>query len=81
MRFGLPVINTNLPTGVVSIGKDGETGYTVEPANTKVLQSAINNLLNDDVLRKRFSQNALKTSLLFTPEIMVDKYKEIYLRH
>lgn len=79
MRFGLPVINTNLPTGVVSVGKDGETGYTIEPADTLALTKAIDKLLSDDKLRKEFSENAFQTALQFTPEIMVDKYKKIYL--
>lgn len=78
MKFALPVINTNLPTGVTSVSINGETGLTIQPSNVSALTKAISTILNDDNLRKRFSQNALQRSELFTPEIMVANYKKVY---
>ncbi len=60
MKHGKPVINTNLQTGVNYVSIDGETGLTVEPANSKALSDAINRLLSDEPLRLQYGQNARK---------------------
>lgn len=78
MRFGLPVINTRLDTGVNYVSIHGETGLTVPPANAKALSAAIRQLLADNGLREKFAANALKRSALFTPERMVEQFREVY---
>lgn len=78
MRFGVPVINTALNTGVNFVSIHNETGLTVPPADPQALAKAINTIINDEALRKRFSQNALKRSALFTPGRMVDAFKDLY---
>ncbi len=78
MRFGVPVINTALNTGVNFISIHNETGLTVLPANPQELATAIGTIINDEALGKRFSQNALKRSALFTPGRMVDTFKDLY---
>ncbi len=60
MACGKPVINTNLPTGVPEVSLDGETGFTVEPKNSKALAIAINKIISDSDLKLRFSQSAKK---------------------
>ena len=65
MACGLPVINTNLPTGVPEVSIHNETGITVPTNDVKALTSAIQVLLSNNSLRKQFGENAKKRSLLF----------------
>lgn len=80
MRFGVPVINTDLNTGVNYVSINHETGLTVPPADSGALADAIKKIVNDETLRKRFSANALIRSKLFAPEMMVARFKDLYLR-
>lgn len=59
MRFGKPVINTNLGTGVNYVSINGETGLTVEPGNVEQLAEAINKLLKNKKLRNDLGVKAL----------------------
>ena len=74
MKYGKPVINTNLRTGVNYVSIHNETGLTIEPKNSEELASAINKLLNDDNLRETFGQNAKKRV-----ENVFEKFKVIDL--
>lgn len=47
MSCGLPVVNTNLPTGVPDVARHEREGLTVEPGDEKALTLAINRLLED----------------------------------
>lgn len=58
MACSKPVINTDLPTGVPEVSLDGETGFTVEPKNSKALAYAINKIISDSDLKLKFSQAA-----------------------
>lgn len=78
MAHGLPVVNTELPTGVPFVSKDEETGLTVEPREATALASAINRLLRDDALRYELSKNAEKRAASFSRQAMVDRYLDMY---
>jgi rhamnosyl/mannosyltransferase len=78
MANGLPVVNTQLPTGVPFVSKDEETGLTVEPRNAAALASAINRLLQDDSLRNQLSTNAKKRADSFSGQAMIDRYMDLY---
>ena len=54
MACGKPVVNTRLKSGVPFVSRDQESGFTVPPANPAALARAINRLLDDEALRKRF---------------------------
>jgi len=78
MRFGLPVINTALNTGVNYVSIHNDTGLTVAPGDVDALATAIKTILNNTLLAKRFSENAWKRAELFSPDIMVKRFKELY---
>lgn len=79
MRYGKPVINTNLGTGVNYVSIDGETGLTVEPANSEQLAKAINELLNNDELRLQYGRNARKrVEELFNISKIIYEYLNLY---
>ncbi len=74
---GLPCVTTALP-GVRSVVRDGETGILVKPKDPAALAVALNMLLNDDVLRKKMSENARAFALSRTWPEAGKKYEGIY---
>lgn len=78
MAFGLPVINTDLPTGVPFVSLHGVTGLTVPPKNALSLAQAINRLLENKQLYNTFSHNAFERSKEFTEDKMISSYLQIY---
>lgn len=78
MKYGKPVINTNLGTGVNYVSVDKETGLAVEPENVEQLTNAINELLNNNELRLKYGTNAKKrVENLFDIEKVKAKYMEM----
>jgi rhamnosyl/mannosyltransferase len=57
---GIPVVSTDLPTGVPFVNQDGYTGLIVPPKDSKGLAKALNKLLGDKDLRMRLGQQAQK---------------------
>lgn len=79
MKYGKPVINTNLGTGVNYVSIDKETGLTVEPENVEQLTNAINELLNNDELRLQYGRNARNRMVdRFGINLIENKYLELY---
>jgi len=58
MAAGLPVVNTQLDSGVPFVSVHGKTGLTVPPADSGALASAINRLLGDENLRRSLGNAA-----------------------
>ena len=81
MKYGKPVINTNLGTGVNYVSVDKETGLTVEPENVEELTNAIKELLNNDKLLLQYGRNARKrVEELFELTSIQKQYKEVYVK-
>lgn len=78
LSYGLPVVNTNLKSGVPFVSLDGLTGFTVEPKNTIALKNAIEKIISSDNLYSEFSLNAYKRAKEFSNKKMVEKYLDIY---
>jgi rhamnosyl/mannosyltransferase len=78
MARGLPVINTDLPTGVPYVSIHNKTGITVPPRDVESLKISINKLLSDHDLYSRYSHNAIKRSKKFSKETMIREYFKIY---
>ena len=55
---GKPVVATRLGTGVEYANLDGETGLNVPPEDAAELAHAVNRLLHDDALRRKFGETA-----------------------
>ncbi len=80
LASGLPVINTDLPTGVPWVSKHGETGLTVPPCDAKALQEAISLIVNDSGLMAKFREGALKRAQDFKPDAVRQATMKLY-RH
>ncbi len=49
---GIPVVSTDIPTGVPWVNQDGQTGFIVPPKSSEGLTQALRILLNNQELRK-----------------------------
>lgn len=78
MANGLPVINTNLESGVPFVSVNDYSGITVEPKDIQGLRHAIEKLVNNKELYELYSLNALKRVETFSREKMSKAYAEIY---
>jgi rhamnosyl/mannosyltransferase len=78
MANGLPVINTNLESGVPFVSLNDYSGITVEPKDIEGLRHAIEKLINNKELYELYSLNALERVETFSREKMSKAYVEIY---
>jgi rhamnosyl/mannosyltransferase len=78
MANGLPVINTNLESGVPFVSLNDYSGFTVEPKNVENLKSAIEKIINNKLLYESFSSSSLERVKLFSREKMSEAYLNLY---
>lgn len=79
MAHGIPVVNTNLPSGVPWVSQNSHTGITVAPRNDRELASAIQTLLDDPELRRQYGQNGReRVETEFTEEMMINRTIDTY---
>jgi len=79
MAFGKPVINTALQSGVPEVSVDGVTGKTVEPGNVQELAKAMDELAQDERLRRIYGANAQKrVQNEYTQGIMSERYRKVF---
>jgi glycosyltransferase involved in cell wall biosynthesis len=85
MAAGVPVVNTQLDSGVPYVSLDGITGITVPPEDPEAMAAAINRILGDPALRQAFSQAArLRAAEEFSVQTMAARtlalYQEVLLK-
>lgn len=79
MAAGLPVVNTNIDSGVPEVSVDGETGLTVEPHDVSGLAHAIQLLLNRQEFREQLGKAArIKVRTEFTADRMAERTLNLY---
>ena len=79
MACGKPVVSTNLPTGVPFVNQHEKTGLVVPPKDIKALAAAINVLLaNPDLSRKYGSYAKRRVENEFTKELVADRVMAVY---
>ncbi|WP_135824053.1 glycosyltransferase [Halorussus ruber] len=79
MAYQTPIVNTNIPSGVPWVSKDGETGLTVPPRDSRCLSKALRTLVEDEQLRSTLGDNARRrVEAKFTHDRMVSKTNEVY---
>ena len=74
--LGVPCVAYNVP-GLRDSVRDGETGLLVEPGDMKGLAEGIGEVLEDERLRWRLSENALRYSRNFSWDRTAEQFMEI----
>jgi glycosyltransferase involved in cell wall biosynthesis len=78
MAAGLPVVSTNLPTGVPWVNQDGVSGIVVAPEDPASLARAIDTLVRNVELRARLGKDAShRADALFSRRRMLDAFKDV----
>ena len=79
MAAGIPVVNTNIDSGVPEVSPDGVTGITVPPEDPAALAQAIETLLEDPEVRAEYSRaGLLRASEEFSARRMAEKTYDVY---
>ena len=79
MASGLPVVNTQLDSGVPFVSLDGQTGLTVPPRDPAAFAHALRLLLEDRELRERFGRRARqRVRELFSKARMGEEIRTVY---
>jgi rhamnosyl/mannosyltransferase len=79
MASGLPVVNTDLPSGVPFVSLHNITGLTVIPRDSRGLTSALNTLLQDAASAKAFGDAGRKrVKTEFSVEGMICRTLSVY---
>jgi rhamnosyl/mannosyltransferase len=78
MINGLPVISTDLPTGVPWVNEHGVTGLVVPPGDVTALAAALERLLADPPLRAKLGDAArARARERFTQTRMVERFIDV----
>lgn len=79
MAAGLPVVNTEIDSGVPEVSPHGITGLTVAPRDSSALSHAINSLLRSPEMRQQYGQNGLqRVRQHYSVRHMVERTLRIY---
>lgn len=77
ISFGLPCISYESPPGPKDIIKDGINGYLIAMDDYRKLKSATLTLMQDSQKLQKFSERAFESSLKWTDDIVMEKWKTI----
>jgi rhamnosyl/mannosyltransferase len=81
MAAGVPVINTDLDSGVPEVSLHQKTGITVAPSDPDALASALNRLLSDPSLREDLGREGQRrVAREFSLEAMSHRMTGLYAR-
>ncbi|MEZ5399635.1 MAG: glycosyltransferase [Bryobacteraceae bacterium] len=81
MGAALPIISTDLPTGVRAVNQHGITGLVVPPHDAAALAQAIGTLLADGALRRRMADAARARAIAeFSRDVMGSRIERLYTR-
>jgi rhamnosyl/mannosyltransferase len=78
MAAGIPVVSTNLPTGVPWVNQDGVTGLVVPPGDAEALAQALCRLLGDEELRRSLGASGRRRAeALFSRDRTIEAFKDL----
>lgn len=76
---GIPVVSSDLPTGVTFVNQHGETGLCAATGDPKALAASIRSLLEDPERRQRMGLAAQsRVRREFSTPIMAGRYRQLY---
>jgi len=78
MAMGLPIISFDCETGPRDIVESDITGRLVPPFDINKLAFELDNLMNDESMRKFYSENAIRKVAKFDTEKIIDKWETLF---
>ena len=75
MATGLPIVSFDCETGPRDIVHQNVTGFLIPPLDVEELAAKLDTVMQDELLRKSFSENALKYSGRFETGKIIDKWE------
>ncbi|MFH8346215.1 glycosyltransferase family 4 protein [Streptomyces sp. NPDC018045] len=78
MRCGLPVVSTDCPVGPREIIEDGVDGCLVPTGDVGGMAAALLALVDDDRLRRRMGEAALRNAARFDPSLIAERHQDLY---
>ena len=77
MACGLPVVSFNCESGPAEIVRDGVNGVLVPQDDVKALAAAMDRVISDEELRKKFAHNATEVKSRFSREMFFRRWDAI----
>lgn len=77
MSCGLPVVSFE-GDGPCSIISEGEDGFLVKDRDTTAFADCVCRLIDDEPLRQRMGQAAIKSAQRYAPEHIIPQWKELF---
>lgn len=74
---GLPIVSFDCPSGPAEIISNNIDGYLVENGNTNMLANRISRLIENESIRREFSDNALLSAEHFEPEKIMSQWIDL----
>lgn len=78
MRHGLPCVAFDCPYGPRSIIEDGKCGFLVNDGDKKTFVARLGQLMDNEELRRQFSQAALEHVKQFDVDVVMGKWKKLF---
>ena len=78
MRHGVPCVAFDCPFGPRNIINDAYDGFLVDNHDTKLFAERICRLIEDEELRKQFSERAIEKAKAFDVNVIMNKCAVLY---
>ena len=78
MSCGLPVVAFDCPHGPAMIVTDEEDGFIIKNRDCKVFADRVCQLIENEELRQRMGRNAIQSSLRFSADKIMPKWKALF---
>lgn len=78
MRCGVPMVSTDCDYGPREIIKDGEDGLLVPVGDVDAVAAALLRLIEDEGLRRRMGEAALRNARRFDPSVIAERYDDLF---
>lgn len=77
MQSGLPCVTFDCPFGPSDVVGDGVNGFVVPDGDIPSFAEKLSRLLEDDTLRKTYSQGSVERAKLFDVEVVMSRWKTL----
>ena len=74
---GLPIVSFDCATGPREIVRDGVDGYLVPVGDVEEMAVRIERLIEDEQLRRSFSESSMQNIDSFSQEVVIERWKDI----